>query len=207
MVYLFLGKPVLRNKLPLLSVPITDKEEVVEKFDHIAGRLKTIAKEIPFTAQEIPSAPSDIETDSPEVAYDFHVLCSVDVDEVERLIGLLLREAGDKLNDEELENADISAALFGEYSFFKRLITTLLVRMGLMTTAPDALGPQASPKTQIAMTCEVTSRLSAVNTLPMNRMLDHGARFLQEYYSSWVKQQGGYEEAFHSDDDDDDDVQ
>ncbi|TKS90530.1 Apoptosis facilitator [Collichthys lucidus] len=173
------------------SVPEVEEEEEKGKLEEVAGRLTAIAKEIPFTAQEVPSTPTELQTDSPE-----------DDDEVERMIGLLLREAGDKLNAEELKDADISAALFGKYDFFEKLITTLLKRMGLVTATPSALGPQASPKTQIAVTCEVTSRLSAVQTLPMSRMLDHGARYLQKYYSTWAQEQGGYEEAFHDDDDD-----
>lgn len=39
---------------------------------------------------------------------------------------------------------------------------------------------------------QVTSRLAAANTLPMNRMLYHGARYLQDHYSSWAQQHGGY---------------
>lgn len=46
--------------------------------------------------------------------------------------------------------------LFGNYSFFERLMRTFLIRVGLLNPQPDALGPQASPKTQIAVTCEVS---------------------------------------------------
>ncbi|XP_042372891.1 apoptosis facilitator Bcl-2-like protein 14 [Plectropomus leopardus] len=80
---------------------------------------------------------------------------------------------------------------------------TLLTRMGLRSQNPDSPGPKASPKTQIAVTCEVTSRLSAVRSLPGSQLLDHGARYLQHHYSAWAQQQGGYEEAFYSDDEDD----
>ncbi|XP_035852155.1 apoptosis facilitator Bcl-2-like protein 14 isoform X2 [Sander lucioperca] len=155
-----------------------------DELKDLAGKLTNIADEIPFI-------PPEIETDSP-----------TDVN-VEKTIGLLLRESGDRLNEKELKDAAIATELFWDYSFFKLLMTTLLTRMGLRTPNPDSPGPKASPKSQIAVTCEVTSRLSALNTLPSNRLLDHGARYLQHYYSSWAQQQGGYEEAFYSDDEDD----
>ncbi|XP_059182376.1 apoptosis facilitator Bcl-2-like protein 14 [Centropristis striata] len=155
-----------------------------DEFEEAAGRLTKIADEIPFT-------PPEVETDSPED------------ENVEKMIGLLLRETGDRANDEELENAALAKELFWDYSFFKRLMSTLLTRMGLRTPDPESPGPKACPETQIAVTCEVTSRLSAVNRLPTNLLLNHGARYLQDYYSSWVKEQGGYEKAFYSDDEDD----
>ncbi|XP_070848389.1 apoptosis facilitator Bcl-2-like protein 14 [Chaetodon trifascialis] len=175
-------KPDVNNRCAKLN---DDKVEEGDELEKLTSRLTEIADEIPFV-------PPELETDSNE-------------DEVEKVIGLILREAGDRLNEKELKDAAIAKELFWNYSFFKKLITALLIKMGLMPPEPDALGPQASPKTQIAVTCEVTSRLSAINTLPMSRMLDHGARYLQEHYSSWAQQQGGYENAFHEDEDDDDD--
>lgn len=154
-----------------------------DQFDQVASRLTEIADEIPFT-------PPEVESDAPD-------------DEVEKVIGLLLRESGDRLNERELKNASIAAELFRDYRFFDTLITTLLRRMGLWTPDPDAPGPQTSPKTQIAVACEVTSRLSAVDTLPMNRLLGFGATYLQNHYSSWAEQQGGYEAAFDSEEEDD----
>lgn len=119
------------------------------------------------------------------IMIDGHVLCCVD--EVEKVIGLLLRESGDKLNEEVrnklLDHVGKSSfvkvwhlsmpkkckmsfclrqinikklgELFSNYGFFERVINTLLTRMGLISPQPDALGPQSSPKTQIAVTCEV----------------------------------------------------
>nr|XP_046234389.1 apoptosis facilitator Bcl-2-like protein 14 [Scatophagus argus] len=163
---------------------LTDDEvETKDEVEHVASLLTEIADEIPFI-------PPEIEEDSAP-------------DDVEKVIGLLLREAGDKLNEEELKKVNITAEIFSNYGFFKKLMEALLVKMGLISE-PDRLGPTASPKTQIAVCCEVTSRLSAVDTLPMSRMLYHGARYLQDHYSSWAQQQGGYEEAFDCDDKDDD---
>lgn len=54
-----------------------------------------------------------------------------------------------------LRKLNVSTELFGNYSFFSRLLRTFLIRVGLVNPEPDALGPQASPKTQIAVACEV----------------------------------------------------
>ncbi|XP_053170143.1 apoptosis facilitator Bcl-2-like protein 14 [Scomber japonicus] len=164
---------------------VKDDEEVrqPDKFAEVASRLAEIADEIPFT-------PPELDTDGPD-------------DDVEKVIALLLRETGDRLNDSVLGQSLTDMELFWNYSFFETLIKTLLRRMGLISD-PNSPGPQTSPKTQIAITCEVASRLSATDTVPMSRMLGFGARYLQQYFSSWTEQQGGLEAAFDSDDEDED---
>lgn len=57
-----------------------------------------------------------------------------------------------------LIDAAVVKEIFWSYSFFDKLIKTLLTRMGLMTD-PDSPGPQASLKTHIAVTCEVRTAL------------------------------------------------
>ncbi|KAF3859365.1 hypothetical protein F7725_021764 [Dissostichus mawsoni] len=112
-----------------------EEEEDDLKDVEVASRLTDIADEIPFL-------PPDVETDAAED------------ENVERIIGLLLRESGDRLNESELNGSGISLELFSDYNFFRRLMQTLLMRMGLRSPDPDSPGPKASPKTQIAVTCE-----------------------------------------------------
>ncbi|XP_041636258.1 apoptosis facilitator Bcl-2-like protein 14 [Cheilinus undulatus] len=163
----------------------TNQVKEKEKLEEAVSRLSEIADEIQFI-------PPDVETDSP--------------DDVEKVIGLLLRDAGDNLNEQQEEELRrVMSGIFWNYTFFDRLITTLLTRMGFLPSSSDPPGAQTSPKTQIAVTCEVTSRLSAADTLPVNRLFGLGARYLQEHYSTWALQQGGYEEAFYSEGEDDDD--
>uniref|UniRef100_A0A4W5NMR9 Apoptosis facilitator Bcl-2-like protein 14 n=1 Tax=Hucho hucho TaxID=62062 RepID=A0A4W5NMR9_9TELE len=147
-----------------------------DELEEVADRLTQIADGVSFSS-------GDLETDGEE-------------DAIERLVGLLLRGAGDKINEEVLKDASLSSELFG-YSLYERTISTFLSRLGL-TSDPST---QGSPKAQIALTCEVTSRLSAVDSLPMSRVLGFGAKYLQDHFSSWAIQQGGYEEAFVNDDD------
>ncbi|KAM8908402.1 uncharacterized protein AB9W97_005781 isoform 2-T3 [Spinachia spinachia] len=159
-----------------------EEEEEEEELNEVAERLTKMADEIPFVRP-------DIESDTAEDG------------NVEKVIGLLLRDAGDELNAAELK--DLTSKLFWDYGFFKLLMSTFLERMGLKSPHPDSPGPKASPKTQIAVACEVTSRLLQLNPLPRNQLLRHGARYLQHYYSPWALQHGGYEEAFYSDDEND----
>ncbi|XP_051807839.1 apoptosis facilitator Bcl-2-like protein 14 [Acanthochromis polyacanthus] len=172
--------PPADERLPVKSHE-PDEAKDDDRLAKAVSRLTEIAEEIPFT-------PPEWETDSKD-------------GEAEKLIGLILRESGDRLNEQELKNANIAAELFWNYSFFRELINKLLMMMGLRNPDPEALGPQASPKTQIAVTCEVTSRLSEVNSLPTNLLMRHGARYLQDYYATWAQQQGGYEAAFEEDED------
>ncbi|KAI3366330.1 hypothetical protein L3Q82_000492 [Scortum barcoo] len=163
------------------------EEKEKDKLDEVAGRLTEIANKIPFIRP-------DLETDS------------VDDENVERVIGLLLRDVGDQLNEREQIDGSAITGILWDYGFFDKLITCLLSRMGLLTD-PEDLGPKASTKAHIAVTCEVTSRLSAVDTLPMSRMLNYGARYLEQHFSSWALQQGGYEAAFNDEDESEDEVQ
>lgn len=56
-----------------------------------------------------------------------------------------------------MKDCNIAAELFGSYFFYEKVMKTLLRRMGLMSSEPEDqdLGPKASPKVQIAVTCEV----------------------------------------------------
>ncbi|XP_061923111.1 apoptosis facilitator Bcl-2-like protein 14 [Entelurus aequoreus] len=165
-----------------------DHEEV-DEIEIVASRLTDIADDIPFV-------PPEVEPDSPEEDAN-----------VEKLIGLLLRECGDHYDRqvaEELRDALRNTQLWN-YTFYERLMQTVLIRMGLFNPDPEAPGPQTSPQTQIAVACEVTSRLSAADTLPMNRLMGYGATYLQNHFSSWAKQHGGYTGAIICENDDDDD--
>lgn len=159
-----------------------DRVKEPERFEVAVNRIKELADEIPFI-------PPDVESDSP--------------DDVEKVIGLLLREVGDKHQEQNEELKRAISGILWDYSFFERLLTTFLTRMGLLPPVNAPPGATTSPKTQIAVTCEVTSRLSAADTLPANRLLGLGARYLQENFSTWAQQQGGYEEAFYSEDEED----
>lgn len=167
---------------------------VEDGLDEVAARLVELSDEIPFVS-------SDLETDTPngdgaraDAGADAGARdATFRSDDVEKAIALLLREAGDRY-ETEFEDTKISA-LLANYSFYETVINSFLKRIGLSSDT-ETLGPKVSTKTQIAVTCEATSRLSVLDTLPMNRLLGHGARFLRSHFSSWAEQHGGYENAF-----------
>ncbi|XP_014063311.2 apoptosis facilitator Bcl-2-like protein 14 isoform X1 [Salmo salar] len=167
---------------PRTPPPTGTQRSSFRSFGNLKDELEVVADRLTQIADGVCLSSGDLETDGEE-------------DAIERLVGLLLRGAGDKLNEEVLKDASLSSELFG-YSLYERTISTFLSRLGL-TSDPSTEG---SRKDQIALTCEVTSRLSAVDSLPMSRVLGFGAKYLQDHFSSWAKQQGGYEEAFVNDD-------
>ncbi|MEQ2291445.1 hypothetical protein AMECASPLE_013482 [Ameca splendens] len=162
--------------------PLNDQDSVKDEdgMGAVADRVIGIVNEIQLTSQL-----------EPDCGGEGTSTLTLEKDNLEKVIGLLLRDSGDRLN-EEFNLAHIAADLFLDYNFFTRLLNTFLVRIGFRRSDPNALGPQAANKTQIAATCEITSRLCSVEALPGNQLLQHGARYLQEYYSSWAQQQGGY---------------
>ncbi|XP_060759623.1 apoptosis facilitator Bcl-2-like protein 14 isoform X2 [Neoarius graeffei] len=157
----------------------SDQEEV----EQIVNKLTKITDCVHFV-------PSDIEADSDGV--------------VERIVELL-REQGDKLNEEIEKNHHLRKQLQQSlsYSFFTNVAQTFLQRL-----SPEELPSAQSPKeAEIALTFELTSRLNALDCFPMNRVLGFGVKYLQDYFSPWVVQQGGYEKVFGTDSDAEEEVQ
>lgn len=72
-----------------------------------------------------------------------------------------------------------------DYNFFKKVTDTFLQHMGFY-------GDPDSQKTKIALAFEVTSRLTAMDNHPMNRVLGFGVKYLQENHSAWIQQHGGW---------------
>ncbi|XP_038156116.1 apoptosis facilitator Bcl-2-like protein 14 [Cyprinodon tularosa] len=162
-----------------------DSSKDEDELGEVASRVIGLADEL-----ELTEPPSELEADCPEDA--------LSKDDLEKTIGLLLRCKGDDLN-KKFDELHIAADLFLNYNFFSKLLNAFFVRIGFRNSQSDALGPQAGNKTQVAATLEITSRLSSVEGLPRSRLFEHGARYLQEYYSSWAQQQGGYEAIFQDD--------
>ncbi|XP_056434012.1 apoptosis facilitator Bcl-2-like protein 14 [Gadus chalcogrammus] len=102
--------------------------------------------------------------------------------EIEKLAGLLLRHCGDTV-EQDYDCAKMFTEMLSSYSMFGNLMSTIFLKIGL-TNDPGDRGPKGSDKiqTNIAVTCEVATRLSAMDTHPMNRALGFGARYLKEHY-------------------------
>ncbi|KAG9280372.1 hypothetical protein AMEX_G3067 [Astyanax mexicanus] len=148
--------------------------------DDIVNKLTKISDSVHFQ-------PSDLETDSDDV--------------VDKIVEIL-REHGDKLDEEIKNNRELMQQLQGilSYSFFKKL-----TRFFIQRVTPEEAPPVKHPKeAHIALICELTSRLTVMDRHPMNRVLGFGAKYLQENYTAWVNQQGGYGKVFSSDDEKED---
>ncbi|KAM9467415.1 uncharacterized protein Hap1MRO34_014192 isoform 2-T2 [Clarias gariepinus] len=176
-------RPVKEDDDPVDRLPAAaDSCPEQVKVDKIVNKLTNITDHVHFKS-------TDIETDGDDV--------------VERIVELL-REHGDKLN-EEIENNHVLKKQLQDclsYSFFTRLTQSFMKRL-----SPEELpAAESSKQAEIALTCELTSRLNAMDCLPMNRVLGFGAKYLHDYLSPWVIQQGGYEKVFGSDSDAEEEV-
>ncbi|TSK13212.1 Apoptosis facilitator Bcl-2-like protein 14 [Bagarius yarrelli] len=150
---------------------ISDEDDV----EQIVNKLSEIADDVHFIS-------SNIETDSDDV--------------VERIVELL-REKGDQLNEEIKKNHVLQKQLQESlsYGFFEKLTLMFMKRL-----SPNELPTtQSRQQAKIALTCELTSRLNAIDNHPMNRVLGFGAKYLQDHFTPWVIQQGGYEKVFDTD--------
>ncbi|XP_059894625.1 apoptosis facilitator Bcl-2-like protein 14 [Gadus macrocephalus] len=116
--------------------------------------------------------------------------------EIEKLAGLLLRQCGDTV-EQDYDCAKMFTEMLSSYSMFGNLMSKIFLKIGLPTNDPGDRGPKGSDQiqTNIAVTCEVATRLSAMDTHPMNRALGFGARYLKEHYP--------LEEALNADEDQD----
>ncbi|XP_023697103.1 apoptosis facilitator Bcl-2-like protein 14 isoform X2 [Paramormyrops kingsleyae] len=170
--------------------------KMVKKCDdgavEVADRLMKIADSVPVACIE--NVESDIESDGPE-GDDRNPTLPYPDDVIQEIVELL-KESGDKLDKEVKNNkrlAEIQKSF--DYNIFKKVTDTFLQNMGFY-------GNLKNQKAKIALAFEVTSRLTAMDNHPMNRVLGFGAKYLQENHSTWIQQHGGWDNAFDSNEDD-----
>ncbi|XP_041728246.1 uncharacterized protein LOC121559017 isoform X2 [Coregonus clupeaformis] len=157
----------------------------------VADRLTQIADSVQITTD-------DIEADGTE-----------DQNDVIRRLVELLKASGDKLNEEINRNPILQRHLQTSftYSLFEKVTSTLLQMVtGVGGDDPVARVGYPAPekeervqREQIALACEVTSRLSALDLHPMSRAMGFGTRYIQEHHTAWVKRHGGWNNVFDSD--------
>ncbi|XP_013981083.1 uncharacterized protein isoform X4 [Salmo salar] len=160
----------------------------------VADRLTQIADSVQITTD-------DIESDGTEDQHDV----------IRRLVELL-KASGDKLNEEIKSNHVLQRHLQTSftYSLFETVTSTLLQRVtGVEGDGPVGQTGYPAPEKEervqrekIALACEVTSKLSALDLHPMSRAMGFGTRYLQEHHTAWVKKHGGWNNVFDSEDTD-----
>lgn len=78
------------------------------------------------------------------------------------------------------------------YSTF-RTITNLFLR-NVDTRGESEVKAQGF---KAALAIDAIAKLTAIDNHPMNRMLGFGTKYLREYFSPWVQQNGGWVSATH----------
>ncbi|XP_063052332.1 uncharacterized protein si:ch211-218c6.8 [Engraulis encrasicolus] len=210
--FLFSAAPQHQSGPPLLRGPVRQSDG--DELGNVADKLTQIADNV------------DVECGRLE--------CDFGEEDVIQKLVALLRSTGDELDAELKKNPALLKQLQDSfsYSLFERVTQTFLSYVLPSPSSPSAASasaasssasssssasasasssasgsatPSSQQAQQIAMTFEVTSRLSVLDGQPMNRVLGFGAQYLQQNYSGWVQQHGGWDKAFDAQDDDDDD--
>ncbi|XP_075715897.1 apoptosis facilitator Bcl-2-like protein 14 [Rhinoderma darwinii] len=74
------------------------------------------------------------------------------------------------------------------YDFFQRLTDNYVSDLVPVSEPEDV-----QQSSRIALCVHATTKLTALDHHPMNRMCGFGARYLKENYSQWIKDHGGWE--------------
>ncbi|XP_048404280.1 apoptosis facilitator Bcl-2-like protein 14 [Stegostoma tigrinum] len=114
---------------------------------------------------------------------------------IDQIIALLTTE-GDHINEEIKKDPQFSK-LFGEkssFSIFKTIMDSVLE-----ATVPAETNSEMDSQTEgnlkkIAFVVHATTRFAAAGHHPVARIMGFGAKYLQEHYTTWVMQKGGWEE-------------
>ncbi|XP_078529609.1 apoptosis facilitator Bcl-2-like protein 14 isoform X4 [Lissotriton helveticus] len=109
-------------------------------------------------------------------------------------IAAVLRESGDRLQEEIKSDKTLHQGiceLFTSYNYFKK-VTDLYV--GDQVIEEEVEIQQQSVKIAFAM--DLTTKLTAIDHHPMNKVLGFGVKYLKEKFSPWIKEHGGWEKAF-----------
>ncbi|KAJ6668445.1 hypothetical protein lerEdw1_011927 [Lerista edwardsae] len=106
----------------------------------------------------------------------------------------LLRKSGDELNN-QMQKDNALSQRFGElmsYTFFGKIADHFLEEALIDSATGSEVEVQS---TRVAFAMEVITRLTAVDSHPMNIVLGFGMKYLKENFSPWIYSQGGWEKA------------
>ncbi|XP_069084117.1 apoptosis facilitator Bcl-2-like protein 14 isoform X2 [Pleurodeles waltl] len=109
-------------------------------------------------------------------------------------IAAVLRESGDRLQEEIKSDQTLYQGirkLLTSYSYFTK-VTDLYV--GNQVIEEEMEIQQQSVKIAFAM--DITTKLTAIDNHPMNKVLGFGVKYLKEKFSPWIQEHGGWEKAF-----------
>lgn len=105
----------------------------------------------------------------------------------------LLKYSGDQLERELQRDKNLMHSFQDglSYSIFKSITDQFL--RGVDTRGESEVRAQSF---KAALAIDVMTKLTALDTHPMNRVLGFGTKYLKEHFSPWVQQHGGWEKVF-----------
>ncbi|XP_040516843.1 apoptosis facilitator Bcl-2-like protein 14 [Gallus gallus] len=109
----------------------------------------------------------------------------------------LLRKSGDQLEEKFKKDRSFYQRFEDmlSYAFFERLTDLFLENVSADSTNETEDQLQC---TKVAFTLEVATRLTAVDNHPMNLVMGFGLKYLQEHFSPWIRDRGGWDKALSS---------
>ncbi|XP_029455652.1 apoptosis facilitator Bcl-2-like protein 14 isoform X2 [Rhinatrema bivittatum] len=113
----------------------------------------------------------------------------VDEDDIIQDIVALLRQSGDRLETRIKEDQALAQSFKGmfSYSFFKKVTDCFL---GDLDLSGETEVQKQSVKVAFAM--DVTTKLTAIDNHPMNKVMGFGVKYLKEHFSPWIENHGGW---------------
>ncbi|KAG8438722.1 hypothetical protein GDO86_005061 [Hymenochirus boettgeri] len=102
----------------------------------------------------------------------------------------ILRTAGDQVTKHMEQDRTFLQRLRGamSYDFFKKM-----AEVYLSESVPPSMTESEEKSSKLALCIDVTTRLTTLESQPMNKVLGFGAKYLKDNYSPWIHQQGGWE--------------
>ncbi|NXC37941.1 B2L14 protein, partial [Penelope pileata] len=179
------------------------QEQTSEKADvnHIADKL---AKLVTTRPQPAPSNvkfkmlmhTQSLEQDGRDGA-DENGVEGNDEEKTIQTIVALIRKSGDQLEEKFKKDRTLYQRFEDllSYAFFERLTD-----MFLEDVSADSMNETENQLqcTKVAFAMEVATRLTAVDNHPMNLVMGFGLKYLQEHFSPWIRDQGGWDKALSS---------
>ncbi|XP_065597105.1 apoptosis facilitator Bcl-2-like protein 14 [Cyrtonyx montezumae] len=109
----------------------------------------------------------------------------------------LLRKSGDQLEEKFKKDGSFYQRFQDmlSYAFFERLTNSFLENVSADSTNETEDQLQC---TKVAFALEVATRLTAVDNHPMNLVMGFGLKYLQEHFSPFIRDRGGWDKALSS---------
>ncbi|KGL77430.1 Apoptosis facilitator Bcl-2-like 14, partial [Tinamus guttatus] len=114
-----------------------------------------------------------------------------DEEKIIQTIVALLRQSGDQLEEKIEKDQTFYQYLVNRlsYAFFEGLIDLTLTAVSAESTSETEGQAQC---TKAAFALELATRLTAVDSHPMNMILGFGVKYLREHFTPWIQYQGGW---------------